>query len=399
MGSIAINRKKCDLCRVCVKVCPFSAITLVNDIPEIGQACKMCGICIKECPQKAISTIDDKRSPVDKDSWRGIMVFAECTEDGVHPVTFELIGEAKKLAAKIGHPVYAVIAGKDLSQKALMLIEHGVDRTFVYDNGQLEHFRVDIYTNILEDCIGRIKPSVVLIGATATGRSLAPRVAARFRAGLTADCTKLEMRQNTDLVQIRPAFGGNIMAQIITGDTRPQFATVRYKVMDKAGKMEDAKGMSEICPIHGKLLKSRIEMLETRKKPYETDITEAEILVAVGRGLKSRRDIAMIEELSGLLGAETASTRGLVEDGWVHYTKQIGLSGRTVKPKLMITCGVSGAVQFAAGMKESACIIAINTDKDAPIFRIAHFGIVGDLYEVIPELISRIREGGRIDAV
>ena len=393
MGTIHVNSTKCDLCGQCVKICPFGAIEITKNGAEINAACKMCRLCIKKCPQKAIAIVDEERARVNKEEWKGIMVFVEHLEGEIHPVTLELIGKARELAGKINHPVYAVFMGHDISARAGDLPAYGVDRVYLYDYEQLKHYKVDVYANAFENCIRKVKPSVVLIGATSIGRSLAPRLSTRFRTGLTADCTMLDIRENTDLVQIRPAFGGNIMAQIITQNSRPQFATVRYKVMNQAECLENPKGTVEKCYMDAGRLDSRIRVLNIKKKEKEPGIADAQVLVVAGRGVKEKKDMALIEELAGLLGGQVAVTRGLVEDGWAHYTKQIGLSGRTVKPKLIITCGVSGAVQFTAGMNGSENIFAINRDKNAPIFKIAHYGMVGDLYEVIPELMARIKEG------
>jgi len=394
MASIVIDSGKCDLCGHCVDICPFNACEIIESKVEINAACKMCRLCIKNCPNEAISFALSEGPGINKDEWNGIMIFVEHNEGVIHPITYELAGKAAELAKKIGHPVYAVFIGSKISAIADGLTAYGIDRVFVYDYEQLKYFRADIYANVFEDCIRKVKPSVVLVGATSVGRSLAPRLSTRFRTGLTADCTKLEIRPNTDLVQIRPAFGGNIMARIVTRNNRPQFATVRYKVMNPAECNPGYNGTVELCEISTDRLNSRINVVEVKKKEKQPDITEADVLVVAGRGLKEKKDIAMLEELASLIGGQIASTRGLVEDGWMHYTKQIGLSGRTVKPKLIITCGVSGAVQFTAGMNGSDNIIAINKDKNAPIFKIAHYGVVGDLYEIIPALINRIKQEG-----
>lgn len=394
MAALAIFEKKCNLCGVCVKACPFGALEIKEGKVEVNASCRMCGICIKSCPCNAITMIDEARSPVNKDEWKGILVYAEHVDGAVHPVTIELIGKARDLASKIHHPVYCLMMGYELQDEPEKLLGFGVDKVFVYEDEQLRYFRSDLYTDVFEDCINKVKPAIVLVGATSVGRSLAPRVSVRFRTGLTADCTKLEIRDNTDLVQIRPAFGGNIMAQIITPNSRPQFATVRYKVMDKALCVENPQGAVVHMTTGKKKLKSKISVIKVTPKEKQPGISDAEILVAGGRGLKERKDLAMLEELAFLLGGQTAVTRPLVEAGWAPYTKQIGLSGRTVKPRLIITCGISGAVQFTAGMNTSECIFAINKDKSAPIFEAAHYGIVGDLYDIVPGLIDMIKKEG-----
>jgi len=391
MATLAINEKKCNLCGACIKACPFGALEKRDQKVEINASCKMCRICIKNCPNNAIVLIDEARASVNKDDWKGILVYVEHSDGVVHPVTLELIGKAQQLASRIQHPVYCLFMGSGIMEEAENLLNYGVDRVFAYDYEQLRYFRADLYTNIFENCINKIKPSIVLVGATSIGRSLAPRVAVRYRTGLTADCTQLEVRDNTDLVQIRPAFGGNIMAQIITPDSRPQFATVRYKVMDRAACHRKADASVVRMEVGKNILKSNINMLRVIPKEEQASISDAEIIIAGGRGLKEQKDLSLLEELAELLGGQVAVTRPLVEAGWAPYTRQIGLSGRTVKPKLIITCGISGAVQFTACMNTAEHIFAINKDKDAPIFKTAHYGVVGDLYEILPGLIEKIK--------
>jgi electron transfer flavoprotein alpha subunit len=397
MAGIRIDQNKCNLCGQCINACPFDAITEEGGSLKIGAGCKVCKLCVKQCPREAITLIE-KKQEIDKGAWRGILVYAQYTDGVVHPVTYELIGKARELAGKANMPVYCLIVGCDTARSREELLHYDVDRVLVYDHKALRHFRVDVYANIMEDAIRRLQPSVVLIGGTSIGRSLAPRVAVRFRTGLTADCTFLDIKDDTDLVQIRPAFGGNIMAQIVTSHTRPQFATVRYKVMDAAPRESSPMGDLEICPVNEAILRSGVEIIKTVAKEKVPSITEASVLVVAGRGVKSKEDMTLIERLANLLGGQLAVTRPMVEMGWCDYTRQIGLSGRTVKPRLIITCGVSGAIQFTACMDAAERIVAINTDRNAPIFQIAHYGIVGDLYTVVPEIIKKI-EGGMAHAV
>lgn len=378
-----------------VKLCPFSAITYTDGRLDINSACKLCRICVKKGPDGAVTYVEDVKKSLDKSEWRGIAVYADHDHGVLHDVTLELLGKAKELAAVINHPVYALIIGSDLDRQTETLLSYGADKVFVYDNTALSDFDNEIYTNIFEDFIKHVKPSSVLVGATNLGRSLAPRVAARFRTGLTADCTVLEMKENTDLVQIRPAFGGNIMAQIVNPNNRPQFCTVRYKIFSKPERSENVNGTVEKMEVGPKLLVSGTVIEKLTERPKETDISDSEIIVAVGRGLKSAADLELVNQLAGLLGANVACTRPLIENGWFDAKRQIGLSGKTVKPKLIITLGISGSVQFAAGMKSSDCIIAVNTDKNAPIFDVAHYCIVGDMYKVIPQLIEKIKEAGK----
>lgn len=374
-----------------VDICPFGALEAKNGTLEITAGCKMCKLCVKKGPKGVMEFIEEVVVAVDKGLWKGIGVYVDHVEGEIHPVTLELIGKAKELAAVVNFPVYCVFIGCNIKDKAQELLHYGVDEVFVYDYAELNHFRIEPYTAAFEDFIQKVKPSSLLVGATTIGRSLAPRVAARFRTGLTADCTTLEMKENTDLVQIRPAFGGNIMAQIICPNTRPQMATVRYKVMNAPEKQCEPIGKITLCELEPGKLVSSIEVLKVTRKELEENISDAEVIIAVGRALKSEKDMTMIEELAQLLGAQVAGTRPLVEAGWIKAKQQIGLSGRTVKPKLIITLGISGAVQFAAGMNSSEQIFAINKDPHASIFNIAHYGIIGDLYEIVPQLIEEIK--------
>lgn len=402
MALLHIDTEKCSLCLACVDLCPFGALTEKDGAISINESCRLCKACIKKCPENAIALAESGGhilTQAEKNEYKGVMVFAEVRGDDIHPVTAELIGEALRLTNdKPDHPVYALlIGGQDAANLARKLPDLGVDKVYVYQNEALHFFRADLYTNMAEECIKQIKPSVVLMGATPFGRSFAPRVATRFKSGLTADCTELQMRESSDLVQIRPAFGGNIMAQIISPDRRPQFATVRYKVMEPAAIVEKAHGTIEICEISPEQLKSDVTVINYEKSEKGESIEEASVLVVAGRGVKNQIDLAEIEDLARLLGGQLAVTRPLVEAGWTDYRHQIGLSGRTVKPDLIITFGVSGSVQFAAGMKGAECIIAINTDRSAPIFNIAHYCVVADLYDVLPGIRSMISKGGKVN--
>lgn len=377
-----------------IKVCPFGAIEDKDGKVEVNSGCKMCMLCVKKGPAGVMEFVEEETVKVDKSLWKGIGVYVDHVDGDIHPVTMELVGKAKELAAVVGFPVYCVFIGHNIKAKAEELLYYGVDEVFVYDYEELKDFRIEPYTAAFEDFVNKVKPSSLLVGATTIGRSLAPRVAARFRTGLTADCTRLEMKEDTDLVQIRPAFGGNIMAQIICPNTRPQMATVRYKVMNAPVKNCEPSGKITLCEIDRAKLASKIEVVKVTKKEIEENISDAEVIIAVGRALKSEKDLEMVKELAELLGAQIAGTRPLIEAGFINAKKQIGLSGRTVKPKLIITLGISGAVQFTAGMNGAERIFAVNTDPNASIFNVAHYGIVGDIYEVVPQLIEDIKSSG-----
>ena len=390
MSYIKINQEKATDRAALQALCPFGAIEEKDGKLEISAGCRMCRLCVKK-GGGVFEFVDDSAPGVDKSKWRGIAVVAEIDADGkLHPVALELLGKARELAAKIDHPVLALAIGANTDAAVDKLLAYGADEVHVYDDPELKHFRIEPYANVLEDFINATHPSSVLVGGTVNGRSLAPRVAARFRTGLTADCTVLDMSPTTDLDQIRPAYGGNIMAHINTPRHRPQFATVRYKIFSIPPKGEP-RGKVVRHDIAKAKLASLIDVLERKRKDVEKGIEDYEVLVVCGRGVKKPEDIAMLEELADLLGGKVASTRVVVEAGWIEAKRQIGLSGRTVKPKLIITCGVSGAIQFVAGMSNSECIVAINTDPKASIFKVAHVGIVGDLYKVVPELIEQVR--------
>ncbi|KDR94050.1 electron transfer flavoprotein alpha subunit apoprotein [Peptoclostridium litorale DSM 5388] len=393
MAKITVNQNRISDTSKVTSLCPFGAIELIDGKVEINSACKMCRLCIKNGPEGAFEFVEDKIEAIDKSKWRGIVVYVDHVEGQIHPVTMELIGKAKEMAKKIDHPVYCLFMGHNIRKAAKELLHYGVDEVFVYDYSELENFRIEPYAAAFEDFIDKNRPSIALVGGTTIGRSLAPRVAARFRTGLTADCTILDVQENTDLDQIRPAFGGNIMAHIYTPNHRPQFATVRYKIFSAPQRGENPSGKITVCDMATKKLHSDIDVIEVRKKIMEKGIEEAEAIVVAGRAIKKEEDLSLINELADLLGAKVAVTRPLIESGWEDAKKQIGLSGRTVKPKLIITCGVSGAIQFVAGMNNSECIISIDKDKNAPIFNVAHYGIIGDVYEVVPRLIENIKSG------
>ena len=397
MGSLVVNKAKVtpEAAEALVKVCPFGAISYEGGNIDISSACKMCKLCVKK-GGGLVDFVEDAAPTVDKSQWNGVCVYVDHHEGDIHRVTYELIGKARELAAVIGHQVFALMIGSGIEAAAEKLLHYGVDKVFVYDDPALLDFRVEPYTAAFYDFVEKVKPSSILVGATNLGRQLAPRIAARCKAGLTADCTVLEMKENTDLVQIRPAFGGNIMAQIISPATRPQFCTVRYKVFTEPKPTAEAKGEIVKMTVTPEMMVSAIEILSAEEKPSDVDISEADVIVAIGRGAQSESMRAMAEELAELLGGMVACTRPLVEANIYDAKRQIGLSGRTVKPKFIICLGISGAVQFAAGMKSSDVIVAINTDKSASIFDVADYAIVGDVAEIVPALIAKIKEAKNV---
>ncbi len=317
----------------------------------------------------------------------GILVYFEIFKNEIRPVSFELLGEAYRLSKKSNEAVHIVAVGKDINFVREKIKGFPVKSAYLYETDKF--FQPDIYEKALEDCIDKLNPSIVLIGGTAEGRALAPRLAVNYRTGLTADCTELDIDENGNLLQIRPAFGGNIMAKIVTENTRPQFATVREKVMQpvKPDFVENTDFLVQNLDVE----ESSMKILNIEDTAEEDSIVNQNILVVAGRGVKKKEDLDMLRELAELLGGKLASSRALVEKGWMTHKEQIGLSGNTVCPKCMITFGVSGTVQFMAGMKTTPNIIAVNSDPNARIFEIAHYPICADLYDVVPELIKSLK--------
>lgn len=325
--------------------------------------------------------------------YKGVMVFAEQEDGKIHPVSYELLGKGKEIADMLGVELSCVLLGFQMEKEANELIYHGADKFFLYDHPSLKEFDVVSYKQNMVNLVREEKPEILLLGATHLGRSLGPRVAAALKTGLTADCIDLKVDEGGNLIQIRPAFSGNILAHIKT-KTRPQMSTVRYRVMEKIERDPARKG---------KIIAKEVEVVEKsglklmkKEKAGEVNITEADVVVSGGRGLKKPDDFDILRELAGLLGGVVGSSRPLVDEGWIGREHQVGFSGNTVKPKLYIACGISGSPQHLAGMRDSDVIVAINTDPSAPIFKVADYCIVGDLYEVLPKLIDEMRRGRRL---
>jgi electron transfer flavoprotein alpha subunit len=387
MSYIKVNQEKLtkEIVENLIDICPFNAFDYEDSYLSINAACKVCKICVKKGPIGICEFIEETKELIDKSEYKGITVYIEQRNNEAHRVSWELIGKAKELALKTNEQVYAVVVGSDVEGIASEALKFGIDKVFVYQDDAYVDFNVEIYANVLEDFYKKHKVNVILFGGTTQGRSFAPRVAARLKTGLTADCTMLDITNEGDLLQIRPAFGGNIMAKINTPNHRPQLATIRYKMFNEP---EIVKPFGEkIIEDNSNISKeTNIKILESFEKPQVSDISDAEIIIALGRAFKKKKDLDLIEPLRKKLNAEVACTRPLIENGWFDARKQIGLSGRTVKPKLIINLGISGAVQYIEGMKESELIITINTDEHSKLFDISHYSIHGDIYEVLPKL-------------
>ena len=324
--------------------------------------------------------------------YKGILVFAEQRDGVLQNVGLELIGEAKKLAAQLKTPVTAVLMGHNIQNLAQTLIEYGADIVLVVDNEHLKLYDTEAYAQVFKAVIDAKKPEIVLLGATTLGRDLAPRVSSRMNTGLTADCTKLDIDEATNVFGMtRPAFGGNLMATIVCPDHRPQMATVRPGVMQKLPREEGRKGEIEALPVNIDTSKMKVKILDIVKETSKKiDITEAKILVSGGRGVGSKENFKNLEAVASKIGATVSGSRAAVDAGFIEQARQVGQTGKTVRPNIYFACGISGAIQHMAGMEESEYIIAINKDKDAPMFGIADLGIVGDVNKVLPLLAEEL---------
>ena len=328
-----------------------------------------------------------------KDETSGICVIAEVEGSTLHPVSLELLGKAVDLAKNLPGPIFCFIYGYEISDLAHLALAYGAQEVILLDHRELNVFRSDIIAGALASAVLAIKPAVVLVGATPLGRSLAPRLAGVLNTGLTADCTELDIADNGDLIQRRPAWGGNIMADIITPKHRPQMASVRPKIFAPIPEIRNPIGSIRKLPLDPKVLLSGINVLSRLEEAPTRSISDASRIVVAGLGVADAAGLELVHALADRLQAAVAYTRPLIERGIGNYTHQIGLSGRSVAPELLIACGVSGSVQFAAGMAKSRHIIAINTDPQAEILNIAHVGVVGDCYTVLPKWIEALDQG------
>ena len=407
---IAIDRAKCVGCGKCVKGCGFGALKLVeapgaNKLGKLAEvdlsACKACFACVKACPFKAISEVKQEIYGTEGiEDYKDIWVFAEQNHGVVAEVAYELLAKGLELKAQRGGgaKLCAVLLGHDLNGEIeKSLIAAGADIVYKVDDPALADYEANVYVDAVSQLVARHKPEVILAGATAVGRAFFARVAVKVRTGLTADCTmlKVEETKNKDtgvmqmlLHQTRPAFGGNIMATIMTPNHRPQMATVRPKVFKKAPPDPARKG--EVLLEALKLIAPQTKLVKTIKDPNAIDIAAHDILVSGGRGLKKEENFKLLFRLAELLGGEVSCSRAVVDAGWAPVSRQVGQTGKTVAPKLYLCFGISGAIQHLEGIRGADTIIAVNSDPNAPIFGVADLGIVGDLFEVLPALIKAI---------
>jgi len=389
-----IDVKKCTICGVCAEVCPFGAIIVGETRVDVTDECTLCGMCVDTCEFGAISLPEVGTGPVaDAEQYRGVWVFAEWREGAVHKVSHELLGAGRRLADKRGVELAAILLGHKLDAKLSdELIAHGADRVYVVDHPSLTHFTDEAYADVLVHLIRQKRPEILLAGATSIGRSFIPRVAASLKTGLTADCTELDISEEGLLLQTRPAFGGNVMATIICPHGRPQMATVRPKVMRPDCQPGRQGRVENVEPPAG-IFRNRVEVLEViPEKDQTAKLTEADVIITGGRGLRKAENFAMIEELAQLIKGAVGASRGAVEEGWIAPTHQVGQTGRTVAPTLYMAVGVSGAIQHVVGMQGSKIIVAVNKDADAPIFDVASCGVVADLFEFVPAFVRRLKQ-------
>ena len=394
-NKIIIDLDKCVGCGACEVNCPFGAISLKDSKAVVdGEKCRFCGSCVDVCGMKAITMHKEEvKNAVDKSLYKGVWVYAEQRHGEISSVVYELLNKGSELAKSLNVPLSAVLIGSNISAKAQDLIKRGADKVYVYDDPILAEFQDDPYSCILADLIKEEKPEIVLMGATNIGRSFASRVAAKIYTGLTADCTALEIDMQTrNLMQTRPAFGGNIMATILTPNHRPQMATVRHKVFKEAQVQEGRTGEVINKTINAQTIINRTKFLGFFKdETADINISDADIIVSGGRGLGNPEGFKLIKELADLLGGAVGASRAAVDSDWIAYSHQVGQTGRTVAPKIYIACGISGQIQHLVGMSSSDTIIAINKDKECPMVKSATYSLIGDLYEIIPAIIKELK--------
>ncbi|MGB4705395.1 MAG: electron transfer flavoprotein subunit alpha [Candidatus Saccharicenans sp.] len=395
MALLQINRELCTGCGVCLQVCPFGALSLGSDgIIEVSEACTGCGACVPECPTGALSLPQvEKAEKPDLGAYQGVWVWVEQYDGHAASISWEMIGEGRRLADRRGTTLTACVLGHQAESIAREAIAYGADRVILVDDPTLRIYRTDPYARCLVELVKKYRPEIFLLGASTRGRDLAGAVATYLYTGLTADCTGLEIEEGSNLLlQIRPAFGGNIMATIKCQNHRPQMATVRHHVFEMP--VADPSRQGEIIREKPVMLEEEIatKVLDLIVEKSEVNLADARIIVSGGRGVKGPEGFSVIRELADVLGGAVGASRAAVDAGWISYAHQVGQTGRTVRPDLYIACGISGAIQHQAGMRTSKVIVAINKDPEAPIFKIADYGIVGDLFVVVPALTRALKK-------
>lgn len=395
MSAIVIDREKCIGCGACVDACPFAALSLEDGIAVVNEKCTLCRACLDVCPVDAISLPEPATQPgtTELADYRGVWVWVEQFRGAARGVSWEMMGEGRKLADRRGAPLTACVLGHGVEAIARQAVAYGADRVFWADDPTLAAYRTAPYARMLVGLVRRYKPEIFLLGASLRGRDLASSVASELYTGLTADCTGLDIDPESGLLrQTRPAFGGNILATILCPNYRPQMATVRHRVFEMPAPDPGRRG--EVIAVGAKL---REEQIATRVLDFiieqgEVDLTAARIIVSGGRGVGGPKGFEVIRELADVLGGAVGASRAAVDAGWIPYEHQVGQTGRTVRPDLYIACGISGSIQHLAGMSTSRVIVVINKDAEAPLFKVADFGIAGDLFQVVPALTEQFRK-------
>ncbi len=395
MTGLSIDAQACRGCGRCVRTCAAGALRMEGRLAQATEACVLCGMCVDVCPFGAIEIVREA-SPASADAHdcTGVWVFAQVQGGTVLPVAFELVGAARKLADALGCKVVAVLGTEPQTEpvesQPAALVQAGADRVLLACDPRLQEGATDPYASWLVSLIEQRKPEIFLFGATVFGRELAPCVAAQVRCGLTADCTELAIDRETRLLhQTRPTFGGNLMATIMCPDARPQMATVRPGVLTAPSLDPTRSGEVETVRVPEGAT-SRIEVLERIPAQDDDSVADAETLVIVGRGIGAKKNLALARRLAELLGAKLGCTRPLVEQGWLEYPHQVGQTGVSVSPKLLVSVGVSGAIQHLAGIGGAECVVAVNSDPEAPIFGRASYSVVGDCVEVLRQLVAQL---------
>lgn len=384
--SILINNSKCNKCGKCIEKCKFNAITFTEKSISINENCVGCNSCINACEFGALSILNNQAIQEDFDDYHGVLIFIQIVDNCILPVSMELLNIGRKLSNELNEKLYALVLGN--SDFVNILSCYKVDKIINYSSNFYNNYNAESYLSAFYNTIMDVKPSIVLIGATNEGRQLASHLANKCCTGLTADCTDLKI-VNGNLLQIRPAYGGKIMAEIITKSTRPQFATVKSGVFELPKK--DISYTTAIDIKNEVFLPKYTRSITSTKIEQNCDIKNADIILCLGNAVKKKEDMELFIKVAKVLGAEVGGTRALVEKGFISPNKQIGLSGNSINPKLLITFGVSGSVQFLAGIKNCKKIIAVNTDKNSTILKIANYSIVHDIYELAYDIIDKFK--------
>jgi len=394
-GEPIIIVEKCIGCRKCLKVCPADALEIYYT-PEERKILAEIAAQTKAAAAPEVEEVSEEEVAILAriKEYRGVWVFVEQTEGEPGEVSWELLGVGADLAKTLGVELCSVVVGDKVENLCHESFAYGAAKAYLVDDPVFRYYRTEPYYKAICYLVEKYKPEIMLMGATGLGRDLAGAVATKLRTGLTADCTGLTIDDRGFLLQTRPAFGGNIMATILTERTRPQMATVRPHVMSMPEKDISSKGeiVRESIPVREKDIAVKVLEIIDERKAGEVDIAVADVIVSGGRGMSAKENFTILQELADELDGVVGCSRGAVEAGWMPVERQVGQTGKTVRPKIYIACGISGAIQHLVGMQDSDVIIAINRDRQAPIFEVANYGIVGDVFQVIPAITNRIRE-------